>query len=200
MSEQVFYYSSNAQNYSDNLKKLLRDIYDEVDKGIQDGLAYKLAGVEDDESKVYSFLKNEGYDITYKEFSDFVNDCNDTIKVNGQLFQDVTNEQMTSELSDSDLEQVAGGMKLWQKLLIGVGAALLVGAIILTAGLATPAVVAGTAGGALATMSTSACFGLAVTAATGTATATAASVTTIVAGGLGIASLAAGGIGAAVDK
>ena len=187
MSEKVLYFTSDPIKYSENVKKLIHDINDEVIKGIKDGFAYKLASVENDEAKLYAFLKNEGYDITYKEFTGFINDCKDTIKLNEQFIHEATSEHSSVELSDSDLEQVAGGMNWWQWLLVGIGAALVTAAIILTAGLATP-LIAAAATGVAVTGATVAGF---VGAAAGVA------VTAAVAGGVGIASAAVGGITAA---
>ncbi len=156
MSEQMLYISKNAENYSVGLKKLITDISEEMNKGIKDGLAYKLASVENEEVKLYSFIKNEGYDISYKEFTGFISDAKDIITANADFIDSALaeklSEQISEELSDSDLEQVAGGkMKWWQWLLIGIAAVALVVACVIAA----PLVIAiGTAIGA----GSAACF------------------------------------------
>jgi hypothetical protein len=152
MSEQVIYFSNNVRSYSKNLKTLIEDISEEMNKGIKDGFAFKLANVENDDAKMYSFLKNEGYDINYKEFTGFISDCRETIDANEQLIRKVTSEQNSEELSDSDLEQVAGGTSWWKLMLIGIGAVLLLAAVVLSAGLATPLLAAAAIGASSAAL------------------------------------------------
>lgn len=131
MAEQILYISENAKNYSAGLKKLIQDISEEMTNGIKDGLAYKLARVENEEAKLYSFIKNEGYGISYKEFTGFLSDAKEIITANADFIEgalaDTKMEQSSEELSDSDLEQVAGGgMKWWQWLLVGIAAVAIV--------------------------------------------------------------------------
>jgi len=85
MAEQVIYFSNNVRNYSKNIKKLIDDISEELSKGVKDGLASRISSVENDEAKLYSFVKNEGYAISYKEFSGFIADCKKRLKLMNNL-------------------------------------------------------------------------------------------------------------------
>lgn len=195
MSEQVIYVSNNVKSYSETLRKLIGDISDELNKGIKDGFAFKLANVENEETETYNFIKNQGYDIKYKEFTEFVSDCKGMIEANEKILDDVSKEQITEELSDNDLEQVSGGKgwwkKNWSKVAMGVGAALVVGAVLVaTGGLGAPLLAAGIASqGAMLPM-----IGMGVvTAHAGLATGCA------IAAGAGAVGIAAGAIGNALD-
>ncbi len=184
MSEQLIYVSNNAQNYSVGLKKMIMDLSEEMTNGIKDGLAYKLARVENDEAKLYSFVKTEGYDLTFKEFSGFISDAKDMITANEEFINDILSEKIaefeSEELDDNDLEQVVGGnLKWWQILLICFAVVALVVACIIAAplvagvGAAVGTVVA--AGGTIAAGGVFACSAVvagSAAAALGTAVAT----------------------------
>lgn len=138
MAEQMIYISKNAEHYSKGIIQMITDIAEEMMTGVKDGLAYKLANVENEEAKLHAFIKNEGYDITYKEFSDFIVDAKEIISLNSDLIESTLAEQIaehsSEELSDDDLEQVSGGkLKWWQWLLVGVAAVAVVVACVLAA-------------------------------------------------------------------
>lgn len=148
MSEQIVYGNKNFENYSKDLLKLIVDISEEMNKGIQDGLTFKLGRVENDEVKLHNFVRNEGYDITYKEFTDFIVDAKDLITKNSDFIDSALAEKIeelsSEELSDDDLEQVSGGkMKWWNWLLIGVAAVAVAVACVVLAPVAIAAASAG---------------------------------------------------------
>lgn len=142
MADQVLYVGNNAKNYSTNLKKLIDTIAEEMSKGIKDGLAFRFSSVENDETKLYAFVKNEGYDITYKEFSGFIADAKEVVLANKDFLESIIgeqmSEQMSEELSDNELEQVAGGTAWWQWLLAAVCAVAVIAAVIVTCGALAP--------------------------------------------------------------
>lgn len=195
MEEKKIFIKETVNGYSDELKRLITDIGDELGKGIKDGFGYRIANINDDEAEVYSFLKNQGYEITYKEFSDFIGDCRDILEANELLIEEISIEEIDEELDDDELKVVAGGKgwfkKNWKKLAIGAGAALLLGAAIVATGGIGGVIVGATAMGAPAGFSM-----LAVAGATAHATLTTGC---IIAGATGAASMIAGGIGNLID-
>ena len=140
--------SKSINDYGEGIKKLLLDIAEDMKNDIKDGVGIKLAAQNGDEASVYSFLKNQGYEINYKDFLLFQEDSKKIVNDNEEAIKGMIAEQKSEELSDSDLEQVAGGMNWWQWLLVGIGAALVIAAItIVTCGIGTAvATIATTAG------------------------------------------------------
>lgn len=175
--------------------------------GIRDGLASRLGGVENDEAKLYAFIKNEGYPISYKEFTSFLVDAKEMVQQNEAFIQgaaaDQTAESSTEELSDQDLEQVAGGgLAWWAWLLIACAALIVVAACLVCpvligvvgAGLGATVGAALGAGVAIGTIATAALASTSVAIATGAAVAVAGAVVA----GVAVVGAAAGGIGAAI--
>ena len=152
MSEQILYISENTKTYSEALKSFVRSVFEELESGVKDGLAYQLSKADDNETEVFNFIKSQGFDIKYKEFFGFYEDCQEMIKANAELLESMPIEEEVVELDDTDLEQVAGGSgwwkKNWKKVAIGAGAALVVGAaLVATGGLAAPIIGASVAAG-----------------------------------------------------
>ncbi len=141
MRELTLKTNKTIDDYSEGIGKLLFDIADEIKNEVKDGIGIKLASQSGDEASVYNFLKNEGYDITYKDFLSFNQDSKKIVEENEDAIKNMLLEQKSEELNDNDLEQVAGGkMKWWQWALIGVGAALVIAAAtIVTCGMGTAA-------------------------------------------------------------
>ena len=137
MAEQMLYAGKNVQHYSAALKKFIADIATEMTTGIKDGLGYKLCCLQNDEVKLHTLVKNEGYNITYKEFTDFIADAREIITLNADFIDsalaDKKAEMGNKELTEDELAQVAGGkIKWWAIALAGLAAVcLLVACIIL---------------------------------------------------------------------
>jgi lactobin A/cerein 7B family class IIb bacteriocin len=208
MAEQTLFISRNAVNYSTGLVKLINDISNEMTTGIRDGLASRLGGVENDEAKLYAFIKNEGYPISYKEFTSFLVDAKEMVQQNEAFIRgaaaDQTAESRSEELSDQDLEQVAGGgLPWWAWLLIAAAALLVVAACLVcpvligVVGAGLGAAVAGGLGAGLTigVVAGAALASTSVVIATGAAVAVAGAVVA----GVAVVAGAAGGIGAAVS-
>jgi hypothetical protein len=176
-------------DYGKGIKKLLLDISEEIKNNIKDGIGMQIASQNGDEASVYNFIKKQGYEVNYKDFLAFHKDGMKMVNENEEAIKMMLEEQKTEELSDSDLEQVAGGMGWLGWLLIGIGAALVIAAVtIITCGVGT-AVMASigasvAAGGA----------GLAATAAVGAtfAAASTAGYVAAVVGAVGIGGIMAG--------
>ena len=132
MVNQLVYKSEWVNTHNPNFKRLFTDLGEEMNKGIKDGMAYRLANTENDETKIFAFIKNEGYDIPYKEFAEFTEVCKGVVVDNEDFLKNAMQEQMSEELSDSDLEQVAGGKKLpkWAIALIAIGIAIVIAAAV----------------------------------------------------------------------
>jgi len=150
-------------DYAEGIQKLAMDLKKEAEQGIKDGLIYTLGKQEDDEMKVYEYIKNEGYVINYKDFQGFIGDARAIINENEAFFMNIVQETFSEELSEDDLEQVAGGgwfKNNWKKVLMGIGALMVVAAIgILTCGVGLAAITGaaaavGQAVGVLATITT----------------------------------------------
>lgn len=159
------------EDYGDGIKKLLTDIKYEIENNIRDGIGIKLASENESEVKTYNFLKNQGYDMSYKEFYEFYKESQVIVENNYDLIEKALEEQESSELNDDELEVVAGGKgwfkKNWKKVAVGAGIALLLGAaIVVTGGLAGVAA----AGAAASTVGLSGAAGATFAAASATAT------------------------------
>lgn len=143
MSTMVFQTNKSINEYGLGIRKLLLDIKEEIENGTKDGIGMQLASQSGDETSVYNFIKNQGYDVTYKDFLIFHKDSKKIVEDNGETIKSLIEEQKSEELSDSDLEQVAGGLNWWQWILVGIGAALVIAAVtILTCGIGTGVVAA----------------------------------------------------------
>lgn len=139
-----------VEDYAQGIQKLFGDIYDEISRDIKDGVMHNLLTIED-ETQSYNFLKNQGYDISYKDFLEFVEDCRTNLFENADMIGRfiVENEQSVQELDDEDLERVAGGglgnwIKSHKKEII-IGAAIVAGVVAVAA---TTALVISTCGAA----------------------------------------------------
>ena len=141
MSEITLQTARTFGDYPEGIQKLFLDIKEEVESGLKDGIGMRLASQKGEASEVYGFLKDQGYDITYKDFNIFYEDSLKIIEDNETALERMMEEQSTQELSDNDLEQVAGGSgwwkKNWKKVAIGAGAVLVVAAVtVMTCGVA----------------------------------------------------------------
>lgn len=151
MSTMALQTNKSINDYGAGIKKLLLDIKKEIEDGTKDGIGMQLASQKGDEASVYNFLKNQGYEITYKDFLIFNKDSKKIVEENEKALRSMLEEQKSEELSDSDLEQVAGGLEWWQWLLVGIGSLIVLAAItIVTLGAATVAL-GGVLNGILAT-------------------------------------------------
>ncbi len=100
----------NGKQYSQNIQKLQKDIYDELTKNVSDGMVSKLMLIDDTDA-VYDFLKNQGYEFKYQEFVQYLEESNMYVHENITEIERYANtgESAYGELSDDDLEQVSGG-------------------------------------------------------------------------------------------
>ena len=195
MKEKNIFIKKTMDDYSDELKRLIIDIGDELSKGIKDGFGYKIANMDDNEAGLYSFLKNQGYDLNYKEFLNFLNECKELIEANEMLLDEISLEGIDEELNEDELATVSGGKgfwkKNWKKIAVGVGVSLVVGAaIVLTGGVGAVVV------GAMAMGAPAGFTMLAVAGATANATLVTGCA---IAGVAGATSIAAGAVGSLVD-
>lgn len=85
-------------NCSEELKRFIQTIAKEANEEKQDGLLGKLLQVSGGEREVYEFIVAEGYNVTYDEFLEYYKACQVGFSV------------MNSELSEDELDSVAGGL------------------------------------------------------------------------------------------
>lgn len=88
----------NAEiNYSEELKRFIMTVSKETAEDKADGILGKLLQITGGEREVYEFVVGEGYNITYVEFLEYYKACQLGVSA------------ASAELSDDDLDKVAGG-------------------------------------------------------------------------------------------
>jgi hypothetical protein len=128
MSEYASVIKESFHEYGEGIQSFVLDILNECENKITDGIMAELSKKED-ESSAFNFLKSQGYNISYTEFERYYEDSKSVINDNEDLLRRLMEEESTSELSDEDLEGVAGGIN-WRAVGIGVGVGLAVAALI----------------------------------------------------------------------
>ena len=128
MSEYASVIKEGFHEYSEGIQNFVLDIFNECENKITDGIMVELSKKED-ESSAFNFLKSQGYNISYAEFEQYYEDTKNIISDNEELLRRLMEEESTSELSDDDLEGVAGGIN-WKAVGIGVGVGLVVGVLV----------------------------------------------------------------------
>ena len=84
-------------NYSEELKRFIKTVAQETTEDKTDGILGKLLQITGGEREVYEFVVGEGFNITYVEFLAYYKACQ------------VGVEAVNAELTDEDLDDVAGG-------------------------------------------------------------------------------------------
>ena len=149
--------NKGMNHYSNEIKRLIRDLMVEIEGDVKDGIAHMLSTSQNDEVGTYNFLKTEGYDINYKDYQEFHEDCMDIIETNLDEIERMVRAEENSnvELSDEQLETVAGGglKSFWKKhkkkIIVGAVIVVAVAAVatitVATCGVGTAAAGAGAA-------------------------------------------------------
>jgi hypothetical protein len=97
--------------FSEETQRLLKDLFKECENETTDGLLMELSK-QDNENDAFNHLKNQGYDITYDEFKDYYEDLEQKVRDSITLLHDLSVEGDVSELSESILEHVTGGVNI----------------------------------------------------------------------------------------
>lgn len=131
-----------TDKYSKGIFQLVNDLNEEVKTENKSGIISEISKMNSSEEEIYSFLKNEGYDISYKDYKLFYNDSLKAFGESENEISKVMRETYETELSENDLESVAGGKLSFKKLGLSIGAALVIGGIVVaTGGVAAVAIV-----------------------------------------------------------
>ncbi len=128
MSEYASVIKEGLSGYGEEIQRFILDVFSECENSIRDGLMVELSKKED-ESSAFNFLKSQGYEISYAEFEQYYEESKKIMNENEALLNRMMEEDSTSELSDDELENVAGGIN-WKAVGIGVGVGLIVGTLV----------------------------------------------------------------------
>lgn len=183
MTTLVLKSNKTVEDYSKEMQIFLTDLKKDFEESVKDGILYKLSKMDGEPERIYNFLKNEGYKMTYKDFTTFYDDSLELIGKNGNAINNMMKETYETELTEDDLTDVVGGkLKLWQKVAMGAGVGLaVVGLAVMTGGVSL-LVTAAVGGEILVTATATAGAGVAVaTIAGGAAGVVAGAATTVVA-------------------
>lgn len=120
--------------YSEPIQRFMMDVAKECDDRITDGLLVEISKLRDG-SSAYNYLISQGYDMAYDEFTAFYQDTKKIMTENESILERIVEENKASELSDEDLEAVAGGRiglgTIANASIVGAGAVLMVGSLAL---------------------------------------------------------------------
>lgn len=145
MATKILTTSYIPTDFSSNVQILLKDILAEYEEKKTDGILSKLMGNDGSKEELYNFIKNEGYELNYKEFTKFYEASDAIVEKNKEYLVEAcykVNEKYSDELSENDLENVVGGKLSWGKIAIAAGLGLAVGGLVIaTGGLAAVAIV-----------------------------------------------------------
>ena len=108
-----------VQEYSDEIKRFIRDMLKEYENEVSDGLITELSKIED-EIDVFNFIKSRGYKVKYDEFETYYNDVKKITARNGDFLEATIEEDGVTELSEEALENVSGGANFIKKGKVGL--------------------------------------------------------------------------------
>lgn len=129
MSQYAAEIKKGLYEYGEEIQRFVLDMVNECENNIRDGLMVELSK-QVDESSAFNFLKGQGYNVSYDEFERYYEDAQKYMNDNEDLLNRLMEEETTMELSDDDLENVAGGRWTWKKTVAAVGIGLVVGGLV----------------------------------------------------------------------
>lgn len=103
---------TSIQDFSKEVQTLWSDLQAQIKEGKTDGLLEGFSGMDNSEEKLYDFLKESGYDLSVGEFKEFLGFCKAYIEENKETYAKLFTESESCELSEEELESVAGGINL----------------------------------------------------------------------------------------
>jgi len=134
MHNHRFVVDKSFDDYSGELQRFILDVAKEYASETSEGLLTELARQED-ENSAFNLLKSQGYDIAYDEFMSYYVDVKKIITDNENFLGSMMKEDSATELSEIELENVAGGRSFLNRAtmaIIGsaIGGEIIVGSLV----------------------------------------------------------------------